>query len=242
MNFEIIDMYVTFGPWPTMRAESPASKLSAVLKEQNVKQGLAISSLGILHNHIDGNNDTLRVCQSDPLLTPVATIDPRGYFGRDGYPAKLAEQGFKMFRFFPQLQEWTPENYAFAEALDEVCETGLPVMIRAMKIGDPSTIARKAAGKNNYFILEGVTYDNMAETMAVMRKHENILVDTRGLKVPAALKFLVDKIGADRIVFASGTLTESLAAEINYVLNAEIDDAAREKIFSGNAKRVIGGL
>ena len=60
--------------------------------------------------------------------------------------------------------------------------------------------------------------------------------------MPAALKFLVDKIGADRIVFASGTLTESLAAEINYVLNAEIYDAAREKIFSGNAKRVIGGL
>lgn len=242
MAFEIIDSYVVFGSWPITRAEMPAARLSAILSQNGVSQGFAISTLGLLHNHNDGNAETLRICASDNRLTAVATIDPRGYFGNEGYVEKLVAQGFKMFRFFPVLQDWTPVHSAFEDVLEELNATGVPIMFESKTSGYATYLSRLAEGKKNAYILEGIKYENMSEIISVMKKHDNIYVNTRGLKLPTALKVLVDQVGDDRIIFASGTLMESLAASISYILSAEISDAAKEKIFSANAKRVMGGL
>jgi len=58
--------------------------------------------------------------------------------------------------------------------------------------------------------------------------------------VPGALRFLVDQIGADRVVFGSGCLRNSLASTLGYVMDAEISDDFKAKILSGNIKRLLG--
>ena len=94
MAFEIIDANTVFGPWPLVRADMTVDRLVTALKNHGVSKALAISTLGALHNHGDGNAETLRVCAEQPMLVPVATIDPRGYFGPPGTLAKLAQLGF----------------------------------------------------------------------------------------------------------------------------------------------------
>jgi predicted TIM-barrel fold metal-dependent hydrolase len=241
MPFEIIDANTVFGPWPLVRADMSVERLIAALTNHGVSKSLAISTVGALHNHGDGNAETLRLCADQPMLIPVATIDPRGYFGPPGMPAKLAQQGFKMFRFFPTLQEWSLDHAAFIDVLDELESVGLPVMMQARETGCPTALAKSLDGHKSTFILEGVWFENMAEAVSVMRKHENVLVDTRELRVPGALRFLVDQVGADRVVFGSGCLRSSLAAALGYVTDAEIPDDAKAKVLSGNIKRLVGG-
>ena len=241
LPFEIIDANTVFGPWPIVRADMPVERLVTALANHNVSQALAISTVGILHNHGDGNVETLRLCSEHESLIPVATIDPRGYFGATGMLAKLKEQGFRMFRFFPLLQEWKLDHAAFCDALDELDSVNVPVMVQAGDTGYPTAMARTIGEHTNMFILEGITFENMAEAISVMRKHENIAVDTRGLRVPGALRFLVDQIGADRVVFGSGCLRSSLASALNYLMEAEIDDESKAKILGGNIKRLLLG-
>lgn len=239
--FEIIDANTIFGPWPLVRADMAVERLAAALKNHGVSRALAISTVGALHNHGDGNAETLRVCQEQPMLIPVATIDPRGYFGPPGTLQKLAEQGFRMFRFFPMLQDWRLDHAAFCDVLDELELLHLPVMVQARESGYPTALMKSLDGHKSSFILEGISFENMAEVVSVMRKHENVLVDTRELKVPGALRFLVDQVGADRVIFGSGCLRSSLAASLGYVMEAEIVDETKAKILGANIRRLLGG-
>lgn len=239
--FEIIDSNTIFGPWPLVRADMPVERLVNALKKHRVSKALAISTVGMLHSHGDGNNETLRLCAEEEMLIPVATIDPRGYFGPPGMVARLAEQGFKMFRFFPVLQGWELDHSAFGDVLTELDTVGLPVMVQARKQGNASVLAGYLFGRSNVFILEGVSFENMAEAVSVMRKFDNLWVDTRELRVPGALRFLVDQVGADRVVFGSGSLRSSFAAAYAYVVESEISDEDKAKILSGNMGRLLGG-
>ncbi len=240
MAFEIIDANTVFGPWPTVRADMTADRLVKALTSHGVKAALAVSTIGALHSYGDGNAETLRVCKEQPTLMPVATIDPRGYFGPPGMPAKLKEQGFRMFRFFPMLQGWHLDHMAFCDILDELEPLGLPVMMQSRETGYPTALVKGLCNHKATFILEGISFENMAEAVSVMRKHENVLVDTRELRTPGALRFLTDQVGADRVVFGSGCLRSSMAAALGYITDSEITDDAKQKILAGNIRRLLG--
>jgi predicted TIM-barrel fold metal-dependent hydrolase len=240
MPFEITDANTIFGPWPLVRADMSVERLVAALKNHGVSKSLAVSTIGALHNHGDGNAETLRVCGEQSMLIPVATIDPRGYFGPAGTIAKLKQQGFKMLRFFPVLQEWGLDHAAFCDILDELESLDLPVMIQARETGCPTALVRSLDAHKATFILEGVAFENMAEAVSVMRRHKNVMVETRELRVPGALRFLVDQVGAERVVFGSGCLRSSLASALGYVMDSEIPDDAKAKILGGNIKRLVG--
>ncbi|MGQ9455708.1 MAG: amidohydrolase family protein [Armatimonadota bacterium] len=239
MTFEIIDSNTVFGPWPIVRADMSVERLVKALNNHGVSRALAICTLGALHNYNDGNAETLRVCSEQPMLLPVATIDPRGHFGSIGTVVRLAQQGFKMVRFFPLLQHWNPDHIVFCDILDELDSVNMPVMIQSRDTGYPSALARALGNRNVPLILESITFENMAEAVSVMRKHENVLVDTRALRVPGALRFLVDQVGSDRVVFGSGCLRSSLASALKYVLESDLPDEAKAKILGGNIKRLI---
>jgi predicted TIM-barrel fold metal-dependent hydrolase len=241
LAFEIIDSNTVFGPWPMVRADMSIERLASALVNHGVTRALSLSTVGVLHNAGDGNAETLHLCAEQIILAPVATIDPRGYFGPAGNIARLAEQGFKMFRFFQKLQEWDFDHSGFHDLLDELDAPGVPVMVQGRDTGHPTALARNVAGRSNAFILDGISFENMAEAVSVMRKHQNIYVNTRELRVPGALRFLVDQIGSDRVVFGSGCLTSSLAASLNYVIESEVNDVDKAAILGGNMKRLLGG-
>jgi predicted TIM-barrel fold metal-dependent hydrolase len=84
-------------------------------------------------------------------------------------------------------------------------------------------------------------FETLAEAVSVMRKHENIYVETHALVVPSGLRFLVDQIGADRIIFGSDCPRSSLAGALRYVEESGLADGDIEKILGGNIKRLLGG-
>ncbi len=241
MSFEIIDANTIFGPWPSERANMPVDRLAEAVTNHSLSRALAISTVGLLHNFCDGNAETLKSCEAHDNLTPVATIDPRGYFGPRGTCKKLADQRFKMFRFFPVTQQWDARQSVFMDICEELEEVTQPVMIQAKGQNKPTHIADVMGGKKIKTIMDGVTFDNMAEAVSVMRKYDNLLVTTRELRVPGALRFLVDQIGADRVIFASGCLRSSLASALDYIEDTEISDENKQKILASNIKTLLGG-
>ena len=240
MSFEIIDSNTVFGPWPAARAEMPVERLVKALDSNEVAKAFAISTIGILHNHGDGNAETIKQCEGKSKLLLTATIDPRGYFGNSALLGRLKEQGFKMVRFFPEIQEWDLDNIVFGDILDENESVGLPFMVQAGGTGTPTRLARTLLNKSTKILLEGVSFEDMAESISILRKYDNLLIETSRMRVPGALRFLVDQIGADRVVFGSYCLRNSQGASLSYITDSELSDENKAKILGINIKRLLG--
>lgn len=237
---EIIDANTIFGPWPRTTAHISLDKLISAVKSHGVARSLTISTVGIFHSHNDGNTETLSQCKDKSELMPAATIDPRGYFGGMKLIPNLVSQGFRLFRFFPAEQGWPLDHAAFEDILDELEPTSVPVMIRAGRTGDASSLARILGGKQHPLILEGVVFETLAEAVSVMKKHSNIYVETHGITVPGGLRFLSEQIGADRIIFGSDCPRSSLAGALRCVQECGLQEQDMEKVFGGNLKRLLG--
>jgi predicted TIM-barrel fold metal-dependent hydrolase len=224
-----------------MTADISLDRLLASMKKHGVTKSLSLSTVGIYHSHNDGNTETLAECQGKPELLPVATIDPRGYFGGMKLIPNLASQGFKLFRFFPGEQGWPLDHAVFGDILDELEETTIPVMINAGRTGDASAFGRIIGGKQHVLILEGVIFEALAETVSVMKKHDNIYLETHALVAPGALRFLADQVGVDRIIFGSDCPRSSLGGALRYVRESGLAEPDVEKVLGGNIKRLLGG-
>ncbi|RYY29238.1 MAG: amidohydrolase [Chitinophagaceae bacterium] len=67
----------------------------------------------------------------------------------------------------------------------------------------------------------------------------NITITTSGVEDPLALKYCIDKIGADRIMWAIDYPFQPTAPCVAFMETAPISDADRAKIAYGNAERIF---
>jgi hypothetical protein len=69
---------------------------------------------------------------------------------------------------------------------------------------------------------------------------ENVYVTTSGNFLDSALVSVLAELGEDRVLFGSDYPWESLAKAVTFVEQAPISDAQRRKLYSENARRLIG--
>jgi 5-carboxyvanillate decarboxylase len=67
----------------------------------------------------------------------------------------------------------------------------------------------------------------------------NFMITTSGVEDPLALKFCIEKLGADNIMWAIDYPFQESGPATNFMNTAPIKDADKEKIFHANAERVF---
>ena len=67
----------------------------------------------------------------------------------------------------------------------------------------------------------------------------NIVITTSGVEDPLALKYCIEKIGADRIMWAIDYPFQPTASAVSFIDSASISETDREKIAHGNAERIF---
>ena len=87
-------------------------------------------------------------------------------------------------------------------------------------------------------ILEGVSPATLAEAVTVLRRHERFSVETHALTAPGALARLRDTVGIGRVLFGADSPGQSLGAALRSVQNADLSDADKAAVLSGNAQRL----
>ncbi|MDO8586260.1 MAG: amidohydrolase family protein [Armatimonadota bacterium] len=240
ISFEVVDANTMFGPSPTPAMDLSLDRLVQAIQNHGISRACTLSTVGICHNYVEGNAATAAACAGKPELIPVATIDPRGFFKSSDAPDKITKQGFRMFRLFPDEQDW-PISYAPLTAiLDGIEAGGAPVIVGVGRAGDASALLPLAKGRGNAFILTNVTFDGMAEAACVMAQAENIFLEIHSLQAPSALSMMVNEVGADRLIFGSGCPGASLAGALKKIQLSDVADGDKTKILSGNVKRLLG--
>ena len=235
----MIDTNTLFGFWPKRRIDLSLEKLLEVMAEHKVERFLSLSTTGIFYDYEEGNSETLRASRDHRGIVPVATVDPRRYFGRGNLVKKLSEEGFKTLRLFPELQSWPLDYEPFLNIVREAEEVRLPLMISVVGLGGITEIARITDGSEMPIILTGVNYNQFSEALTVAKSHKNIYLETSLFDTPDAYEIFIREVGAKKLVFGSHSLFHYFSASFLPLKKAEIDERKKQLILKGNIERIL---
>ena len=235
----VIDANTMIGMHPTHKLDMTVERVVREMDAFRVASCVAISTISVFHDHALGNAATLEAAKSAPRLIPAATINPKRYLGVSADVAAMREQGFRIFRFFPDEQAWPADSPAFAQVLKQLAEIKAPVMIDAAEPGEPGCIARAVSDYPAPVILSAVSLETLAEALAAMAGLPNLVIETHELRVPDALSLIAERVGAERIVFGSGAPRRSVAGALQYVYSSDLSDGDKRNVLGGNIKRIL---
>ena len=241
-SIPIFDGCTLFGPWPQHAADLSVETLLAGMTKHGIVRSLATSTTGIFYDYRQGNVETLEAARAHPgQLFPVATLDARAYPECLQEAEARAGEGFRLFRFFPERQNWTLRFAPFRELLQKCDALGVPVAVTMSRAGDITALADEVAFTSAPLLLAGVTPANLGEALAVMKSDTKFYLETAALLAPGALEAVCQSVpdGAQRLVFASYSPLRYLSAALGPVLASSLSEDDKALVLGGNLKRLL---
>jgi hypothetical protein len=240
VEYSILDADTFFGAWPIRRADLSLNRLMETLRQHKVRRALTLSTTGIFYDYRRGNEETVAACkQASDLLFPTATLDPRAGVGFEDEIAKRLQQNIRIFRFFPQYQQWPLDFLPFRQILQELAGQKAVVMVATPRLGDISTLLRLVEDEELTLLLTEVSAPQMGELMRAMKAYPNLYVETRLLAEPTLLATLCEQVGPERLVFGSQAPLHYFSSALLPLLSAPLTEEVRQQILGGNLLRLL---
>lgn len=242
-DFEIIDVHVHYGASSGYRLGAPDAD-------------------GIVHT-MDRLGMDLCCCCGNSAASDWQYINENLAKGMDKYPGKLKgyvvanpyyeefdpdfwfkrSPGFIGLKILACVQGGIPIDdprfdrfYAYAD------KHSLPVLIHtwvASEVNQAMHVAEQYPNARLIIAHAGLT--NLPAKQAViegMKKYDNVVIDTAISETyDGALEWIVDKVGADRVLYGSDFITFECSHILGRVAMSKLTDAEKEKIFSRNARQ-----
>jgi len=239
MGYEVVDANTLFGFYSKRKVDSSKEALVQELKRHGVKKALTLSMKGIYYDHVLGNAETLQTCAGEAMLLPVATVDPRKYYGGKNELRSLVETGFKAFRLFPDLQGWPLDYAPFLKFLEEAREACKPLLFPAYTAGFITKAAKLTENHGFPVVFTSVGYWTISEAIAAMREAAHVYVETHLLDSPDAIEVLTREVGAERLIFGSNMPLSYFSVAYLPIVNAEVSEEAKAMILGGNLLKLL---
>lgn len=195
-------------------------------------------------------NDCVIGTHHDDVI-PFGSVHPDSPFWETELH-KLAEAGIKGVKFHPEYQmvsasdkRWYPiyEYCAFLNLL-MVVHCGYDTAYPESRRATPSDMAKVAKNiKNAHFVCAHMGGMLMWEEVYDSLAGQAVFIDTSmvdGWLDPVLAKRIIDKHGAENVLFGSDMPWGSAKKNMEYINSLGLTTAATESIFGGNAQRILG--
>jgi predicted TIM-barrel fold metal-dependent hydrolase len=233
----ILDVDNLFGFWPSRRVDISLERLLVLMTHYGIDQACVCSARGICYDYEEGNTETIGVTRAHPNLMPVLTVDPRKYIGCKQEIQRRTEEGFRIFRLFPEYQGWSLDSPSARRILGFLENAGVILLL-----GGPTNVTIPLVrGLQIPVILTGAHFYQLADVLACADELANVYLTTRLLIGPGAIEIFVSHIGYERLVFGSHAPLVYLASALRLVESASLTSQQRSAIMGGNLQRLLGG-
>jgi len=153
---------------------------------------------------------------------------------------KAASEGIRLIgELVPYMMGWT--SYASAPMLEILSYAGEKDMVVSMhptNYGDMEALATALPHlKIVYAHLSG-----KEEQLALMMKHDNVCFDysAHGADHEGMLRYAIDRVGADRILFGTDYPGNSVVSDLEAALSGGLTCGELEAVLGMNARRLLG--
>lgn len=241
---EIFDCFCGVGPWWTRDRILPyqPEEIIELMDHFAVSQALVHSNFTTNRGSaVRGNQLLLEACRNSDRLQPALTLPPFVYNGQPDISKWLdymKQSESKAIWLVPNDGNLYP--WLFEKLLPVCVQNKIPVFLHRDK-GSADDINRLCqAYPGLRLILVGCGYGDDWWLYPLLEKHQSLHICLGHFYIPAygPMRFL-QHFPAERLLFGSGLPFFSPGGLISHVNYADIEESAKEKILSGNIKRLL---
>ena len=230
-----IDINAQVGPVAGGARGAPLEDLVAERDSHGVHRSVVRHRTALVGDSVLGNRALLDVCADDPRLLPLAVLSA----DRTGGPDQAAELANRVVGFWLEGRNAPGGGLASEALVQAAARTGKPLVVPVAGWGSASAIGAATEGLGVPVILVGSHYNTSVEDLAAGVRYEHLHFDTSSMAHLHAIETAVAAVGAERILFGSGSPLRAVQSSINAILSAAIPDAAKRSILAGNAARLF---
>lgn len=254
MSIEIIDFHMH--PFLDssnnfcMYKENLEMDCNTVIKDME-DAGVSVFCGSVICGGMENGFETLQKCNKDALklreiygekYIPGFHVHPN-YIEESFKELELASQNnVKIIgELVPYMNGW--EDYSskeFSLILDEIEKYNMVVSLHTINLEKMEKMASQHKIVKFVFAHPGEK-STVINHIEVMKKLDNVYLDISGTGIHryGVVKYLVNNVGAERILFCTDYPIGNVKSYVNAVLGEKITDREKELIFSGNAKNLL---
>ncbi len=236
----IVDCNTWVGFYPRQAIDLSPQVLLSIMRRYGVARALFVHTTAVFYDPRTGNDLAVQVArESGGLLLPVASLNPMQYRKMAEEIDRRLQQGFRLFRFFPQWQGWQPKVAPFKELVGILTEKNVPFLIDCPQVGWATEIAELVQDKQVFAILCNVSEFNFGETLCVTKSISNLYFETSCITQPEGYELVASEVGVDKLVFGSGAPLYYFASALFPLLHSSLSDEDKRKVLVENLRRIV---
>lgn len=236
----VIDCYTLLGAWPQTEVDLSLEALAAAMQARQVARSLVTHTTAIFYDSAQGNDQVIQICSQHEPLTPVAVVNPLRFPSCVDEVSRCLDKGVKVFRLCPR-----EHDYPFSASVGPLRDVLRLLERAALLLVDLADLPNPIFTADIEDLLPvptavTVTTKTLGTALHAAKHGKNLWVETSRLTAGGSIEAAAKHLGAERVVFGSGSPLRSLGSAMMSVQYADLPDADRTAIFEGNLQRVLG--
>jgi len=246
----VVDAHAHVGCWErTITTVRTTADIVTSMQRCGVHK-MVVSSFAAIHGEMRvGNDQTAAAVRECPgHLYGYAVANPHYPEEAEAEMRRCFErlEGFVGLKLHCGLHGLPLRHPGYERALAFANERELPVLVHGQGTDDWEAMARRYAGAS-FIVAHGCAWDGTdpagAELYGPVRDVPNLYVDVAGSAAHrGALRALVDRVGAQKVLFGSDFPMFDLAFELGRVVLSDLQPAERVALCGGNAMRLFSAI
>jgi len=247
----VIDCHTHLGPWHNFHIPGPtAQDMVRTMDRLGVALSICSPHLAIGPDYRLGNREVMAAAEAFPgRITPYVTINPH-------YPAAevgeeigywQAQGHLRAFKIHPSVHGYRADGPGYAPMFEFADARGLPVLSHSWA-GDGhcgpailGTLAERYPRVTVIVAHAASGWPMIEEACTQAEAHANVFLDLTGSQLFCrALETMVERIGAERILFGTDLPFVDPRPGLGRVLMARIGDEDKRRILGLNAQALFG--
>ena len=244
-----IDSYAYIGFWPYWPIKTRSvSDLIGLMDKWSIDKAVVSSLRSVFAVDVDGGNrEVYEAMKKWPdRLVGCATLDLSSVDDALRQIAEAEDEGIRGFRLYPLYNGYSLKK-VHQKIVNRLIGASIPIIIPYRLIMNWSLPTLSSSEIESFIpkvpdlpiILCGGNYPELAATMDIMLRFENVHFETSCLQTWNGIKNLVDMIGAERVLLGLGLPLQYPACGLTKVEHADISETDKRKIMGENAKRLF---
>jgi predicted TIM-barrel fold metal-dependent hydrolase len=246
----MIDANALFGMWGirTPGIGDP-DEFVAEMDAHGIDTSVIVALSGMAFDTILGNGDTIDACAAHPdRLKGLCVANPKSDLTDPlEQMARCHDAGMVGLRLTPQHGYSYADTELVAPVIDRAAEYGWPVWLSLCVVQSTPHGAQPvtAVGPtlDNWpevpFIVTGITYGNRLDALRVLGPRPNAWMDLATMQSALCVDSLCVDLGPERIVLGTGFAVNCYSITLQKLARADISDAHRGMIASGNIAKLL---
>jgi len=244
-SFKYLDSYASIGKWAGKDPAAPwtVEEMLQDMKRCGIHGALVFSNYARDLQPSVGNEIVAEICRENPRLFPawvalpsVADEAPKG----SQFVEQMLAAGAKAAKIYPRLHHFRVNEANVGDLLDALQEKRIPLLVDAGNYEPYNQITWEEVEwlaqsyPNLPVILHAVRWEATRILLPLLQRFPNLHVEFSSYQANRILEFLVEKVGANQLLFGTEMMQKSPGAAKAFIDYADISEDDRRKIAGGN--------